>query len=173
MWSLHFSVVKRYRDYEIALGKRIKTLRKDKKLSQGELAYPAEVSQNQISRLENAKGGVTINSLIAIAAALDCDPRELFDVGIKLELDRGKKISLLKRQPITPILKKVIATEFLATPKSVKEIAVYCELELKVDLRSHSISGALKRLADKKLVKRISAQKKGDFLYLKGKENLL
>ncbi|MBB6611794.1 transcriptional regulator [Pontibacter sp. Tf4] len=159
--------MKRHREYEKALGKKIKLLREDKKLSQGELGYLAGVSQNQISRLENAKGGVTVYSLISIAAALGCDPSELIKVDVKLEFDKGKKLSLIKRLPITPTLRKVLASDFLLTPRSIKEIVEYCESELNVALRSGSISGALKRLAEKGLVHRLPAPKKGDFLYQK------
>lgn len=63
----------------IALGKRIRTLRLEKGMSQTELAFETDKDRSTIVRVESAKMNITIDLLFSIAKALKVHPRELFN----------------------------------------------------------------------------------------------
>lgn len=65
------------------IGLRIKELRKNKGLSQEELAEKAETSPNYLSRMERGTENPTIDMLIKISRAMDVEMRETFDFGHK------------------------------------------------------------------------------------------
>lgn len=54
----------------MSIGDRIRTARRDKKLSQGELAKLAKVGQSTVSDLENNKKGTSAENMEAIASVL-------------------------------------------------------------------------------------------------------
>ena len=60
------------------LGKHIKQLRKDKNLSQEQLAYAADVSLSQISRIEVGKHNTSFSTLTAICKAFNITLNEFF-----------------------------------------------------------------------------------------------
>lgn len=61
------------------LAKKIKKIRKEKKISQEELAYKSNLSLSQIARIETARINPTISTLFKIIRALEISPKELFD----------------------------------------------------------------------------------------------
>ncbi|MBI5588569.1 MAG: helix-turn-helix transcriptional regulator [Deltaproteobacteria bacterium] len=77
------------------LGLRIKELRKNKGLSQEELAEKAATSPNYLSRMERGTENPTLAMLIKISRALDVDMWELFEFGHG-ESMRELKESLVK-----------------------------------------------------------------------------
>ncbi len=64
-------------DYHILLGKRIKKLRDERKLSQTEFADLCDIERGNMSRLENGKVEVKRSTLVKIAKALDMKVWEL------------------------------------------------------------------------------------------------
>lgn len=60
-------------DY-VALGKRIKKLRKDRKMSQEKLAERIDVSTPHMSNIENGKTKFSLQVLVDLANALDTTP---------------------------------------------------------------------------------------------------
>jgi transcriptional regulator with XRE-family HTH domain len=66
-------------DFLILLGNRIKTLRKEKAVSQRELAYKIGMEKSNLSVIENGKSNPQILTLLKIAAALEVKPNVLFD----------------------------------------------------------------------------------------------
>jgi len=54
-------------------------MRKKKKVSQEELAFAAEVSISQISRIERGLINPTLSTLFLLASALNMDMKELCD----------------------------------------------------------------------------------------------
>lgn len=66
----------------IAVGKRIKKLRKGKKLSQHELATKCEVDRAKISTMENAKEDFMFTTFLEICKGLEVEPRDLLDFKI-------------------------------------------------------------------------------------------
>ena len=59
------------------VGNKIQTLRKEKGLSQEELACDAKVSRSTISMIETAQNDITLSKIKRIARALDAEPYEL------------------------------------------------------------------------------------------------
>ena len=63
----------------ILLGKRIKKLRKEKKISQAQLSFEADIQISQISRIERGLINTSVLSLNNISKTLDINLKELFD----------------------------------------------------------------------------------------------
>ena len=61
------------------IGKRVRDLRTDKRLSQGELAQRARVARNTVSRIETGHLTPTVTMAAKLASALDVDLGELFE----------------------------------------------------------------------------------------------
>ena len=68
-------------DIKKLLGERIRHLRKDKNISQFELAEKMGVDERQVRRIENGEGklGTTIVIIYDVTKALDMTLKELFD----------------------------------------------------------------------------------------------
>ena len=64
--------------YLIALGKRIKEIRLQKKISQTEIAYRCGFDKSNYNTIESGKRNVTITSLLKISKALDVPLIDLF-----------------------------------------------------------------------------------------------
>ncbi len=62
-----------------AFGKKIKTLRKSKGLSQYNLAFEANIDRSQVIAIENGTGNPTISTIYALAEALRIKPKELLE----------------------------------------------------------------------------------------------
>ena len=65
--------------YLVALGKRIKELRLQKKISQTEIAYRCGFDKSNYNTIESGKRNPTITSLLKIAKALDIQLIEFFN----------------------------------------------------------------------------------------------
>ena len=66
------------KQYLIALGKRIKEIRLQKKISQTEIAYRCGFDKGNYNTIEAGKRNVTITSLLKISKALDVALIDLF-----------------------------------------------------------------------------------------------
>jgi transcriptional regulator with XRE-family HTH domain len=60
------------------LGARIKEVRKIKKMSQEQLAYSADISLSQLSRIESGKHNTSISSISAMCKAFNITLMEFF-----------------------------------------------------------------------------------------------
>ncbi len=69
--------------YIIEIGKRIRALRKEKKLTQLDLAIRSGIDERQVQRLERGHTSATLKTLIKISKGLDIDFIELFNFPIK------------------------------------------------------------------------------------------
>ncbi|EHL10869.1 hypothetical protein HMPREF9624_01016 [Oribacterium asaccharolyticum ACB7] len=61
------------------VGKRIKTLRNEKKLSQEKLAFKADIDRTYLAGAEQGKRNISLKSLEKIVTALDCSFEEFFE----------------------------------------------------------------------------------------------
>ncbi len=157
----------RYIDFEKAIGKKFKELRERRGLTQEGLAELAGVNQNQISRLENATFGTTITTIISVAVALGYEPKELLNVDEALPLNSDFGSVNKQKMPTTKVLIRLLDTNFLNSPRSVKQIADECRVKFGLELKSAAISGALIKLHERKILKRFPASQKGRYLYQK------
>lgn len=62
-----------------ALGKKIKTLREAKGLSQYAFSDESGVSRSQIIRLENGELNCTLGTLLTLAHTLEVEPKDLLE----------------------------------------------------------------------------------------------
>jgi transcriptional regulator with XRE-family HTH domain len=69
----------REEDFIKKFGKHLSEMRKERKLSQEELAFKCELEYSQISRIERGIINTSISNLYKIAKALDIEPKELLD----------------------------------------------------------------------------------------------
>jgi transcriptional regulator with XRE-family HTH domain len=61
-------------------GQNIRHFRKQKRLSQEELAFRAHIDRAYLSQVENGKRNITLLVLAELASALDVEPAELLVV---------------------------------------------------------------------------------------------
>jgi transcriptional regulator with XRE-family HTH domain len=59
-------------------GKHLRTMRRNKNLTQEDLAVKAGVSISQVARIESGKLNTTISTIVSLARALDVEPGDLF-----------------------------------------------------------------------------------------------
>ena len=62
-----------------AFGSNLRKIRKEKKISQAELAFRCKMEISQIGRIERGIINTSISSIFTIAESLDIAPRDLFD----------------------------------------------------------------------------------------------
>ena len=65
--------------YRRQVGINVGAIREEKGLSQADLAVRADVDRSYISRLENARGNLSLDKLVSIAYGLDVPITALFD----------------------------------------------------------------------------------------------
>jgi transcriptional regulator with XRE-family HTH domain len=62
-----------------AFGKNIRKIRKEKGISQEQLAFDTDMELRQIGRIERGEINTGIKSVFIIAKALSVSPKDLFD----------------------------------------------------------------------------------------------
>lgn len=97
------------------LGKRIKELRKNKRLSQEKLSEMIDIAQNTLSGIENGDNFCTAETLEKIITALEIEPVELFDFGhhkdndtLLIEINKMLKNTPEKIPEVYKIIKAII-----------------------------------------------------------------
>jgi len=65
-------------DIKLLLGKRIKELRKERNLTQEELAEKMNIDQRNLSKIECGNNFITAETLSKLLLALEVEPHELF-----------------------------------------------------------------------------------------------
>lgn len=88
---------------ERQIGGRITEFRKERGLTQAQLAERVDVATETISRLERGSSIPSVKTLCAISSALDVDLRDFFEVNLRRrgsktasDIELGKVIALLK-----------------------------------------------------------------------------
>ena len=66
------------KDILVRFGLRVKELRKEKKLSQEELSFKADLHRTYIGMIERAEKNITLINIEKISKALDVDIKKLF-----------------------------------------------------------------------------------------------
>ena len=66
-------------DIKLKIGSRIRELRKKIKLSQGALAYKAEVDRTYMTDVENGRRNLSVEILEKIIIALEISMKDFFD----------------------------------------------------------------------------------------------
>ena len=68
-----------HKPFILLLGKQIKKLRKEKSLTQQELAYKCDMEKSNLIRIESGRTNPTTKTLKTIADALDLKVKDFFD----------------------------------------------------------------------------------------------
>lgn len=68
-----------HKHFILLLGKQIKKLRKEKSLTQQELAYKCDMEKSNLIRIESGRTNPTTKTLKTIADALDLKVKDFFD----------------------------------------------------------------------------------------------
>ena len=80
----------RHRDFIIALGKKIREIRKSKGLSQQKLANLSNLELSQINRIELGIINTSVSHMLSISEALGMAPKQLLDFELKKK-ETGKR----------------------------------------------------------------------------------
>jgi transcriptional regulator with XRE-family HTH domain len=161
-------VKKRDIEFEKAVGTKVRELRGRLGWSQKQLADIANIEQNQVQRVENAKNTTTLAILTAIAKALGQQPFELLRTEHQVRVNTNFDVLARRKSPeTTKHIHKIVKSSFLNSPRSVNDIVKYCKDRFNVKMPSSATSGILKTLVDNKILKRTPANIKGRFLYQK------
>ena len=94
-------------DIKLLLGKRIKELRKERNLTQEELAEKMNIDQRNLSKIECGNNFITAETLSKILKTLDIEARELFDFNHK------KDREVLKQELLQSIIHETVDIELL------------------------------------------------------------
>lgn len=100
---------------KMEVGLNVKNIRKKKGLKQNDLVKkmnPEPISVNTLSRIETGRSNYSIDVLFRIAAVLNCDVSDFFDV----EEKRPLKITIVEGDP-KDFIKKIVKEEILKISK--------------------------------------------------------
>jgi transcriptional regulator with XRE-family HTH domain len=78
----------------ITMGNKLRDIRKEKKMTQEDVADKAGIAVSQVGRIERGKLNPSISTIFVIALALDVEPKDLFDFAesfVKKKADSKKK----------------------------------------------------------------------------------
>ncbi|SDI14211.1 Helix-turn-helix [Alteribacillus persepolensis] len=78
-------------DINKAIGKRINYYRKQKRMTQEELAEKADLSKSYVSQMEAGKKNITTKTIYEIAQALRINPRFLFEKTDEIQISEDEK----------------------------------------------------------------------------------
>ena len=73
-----FVVYQRHEEFIFAFGKNLRKIRLAKGISQEDLADKADLTLNQVGRIERGVINTSISMVYSLAAALEIDPPDLF-----------------------------------------------------------------------------------------------
>jgi len=68
-----------------AFADQLKKVRKQKKMTQEDLAYQSDLSLSQIARIETARINPTLSTVFKIARTMEVELKELFDFELEKE----------------------------------------------------------------------------------------
>jgi transcriptional regulator with XRE-family HTH domain len=158
-------VITKEKEFELAFGHNIRTLREGKNWSQEDLAFLVGVDGNQISRVEMGKHSPTLRTILAISKALGKHPKILFDIEASIDLG-AVSIPDGKRRPKTKeVLLKLIETNFFETPQSVESVALHCQKSFHIKPLKPAISAILKDFVERKKLTRSKNSNGRGFVY--------
>ena len=117
----------------MSIGERISTLRKERSLSQGQLADALEVSRQAVSKWENDQASPDTIKLIKLAEVLDTEV-EYLATGRKpvyeeppIVLNMVKKVDKVVEKVVEkPVIKRVVRVKYLRNPLEFIAVGAVC-----------------------------------------------
>lgn len=119
----------------MSIGERITELRKERSLSQGQLAEALEVSRQAVSKWENDQAAPDTIKLIKLAEVLDTEV-EYLATGRKpvyeeapIVLNMVKKVDKVVEKVVEkPVIKRVVRVKYLRNPLEFLALGIVCFL---------------------------------------------
>lgn len=119
----------------MSIGERISTLRKERNLSQGQLADTLEVSRQAVSKWENDQSSPDTIKLIRLAEVLDTEVEYLAS-GRKpvyeeppIVLNMVKKVDKVVEKVVEkPVIKRVVRVKYIRNPLEFFALGIICFL---------------------------------------------
>ena len=119
----------------MSIGERIAALRKERNLSQGQLADALEVSRQAVSKWENDQSSPDTIKLIRLAEVLDTE-MEYLASGRKpvyeeppIVLNMVKKVDKVVEKVVEkPVIKRVVRVKYLRNPLEFFALGIICFL---------------------------------------------
>lgn len=65
--------------YQKAVGKQVKSLRKEREMSQLDLASLCDLEKTSISRIENGRANITLKTALLLSKSLEVELKTLFE----------------------------------------------------------------------------------------------
>ena len=65
--------------YQKAVGERVKSLRKEREMSQLDLASSCDLEKTSISRIENGRANITLKTALLLSKSLEVELKTLFE----------------------------------------------------------------------------------------------
>jgi transcriptional regulator with XRE-family HTH domain len=151
-------------EYQKAFGERVRNLREEVGWTQIDLSIHSQVSEYQISVIENGHVGANLQTIKSIAAALGKRPSELLDFKFPIKLNTNFPKKTKSQSGTTSNINKLVGENFFKHARSVKEVIDRCYEKFGVRQRSTDTSGALLQLVKKQVLK-IAKSTDGKNLY--------
>ena len=116
----------------MSIGERISTLRKERSMSQGQLADALEVSRQAVSKWENDQASPDTIKLIKLAEVLDTEVEYLatgrkpvYEHTIILNMVK-KEDKILEKVVEKPVIKRVVRVKYLRNPLEFVALGIVC-----------------------------------------------
>lgn len=116
----------------MSIGERISTLRKERSMSQGQLADALEVSRQAVSKWENDQASPDTIKLIKLAEVLDTEV-EYLATGRKPVYEHPIILNMVKKEDKIvekvvekPVLKRVVRVKYLRNPLEFVALGIVC-----------------------------------------------
>lgn len=116
----------------MSIGERISTLRKERSMSQGQLADALEVSRQAVSKWENDQTSPDTIKLIKLAEVLDTEV-EYLATGRKPVYEHPIILNMVKKEDKIvekvvekPVLKRVVRVKYLRNPLEFVVLGIVC-----------------------------------------------
>lgn len=167
LWQ--FSLVDRDIKLEKSIGEKIKELREALGWSQEYLADVAGTGKKQIQRTEAGEYSPRFKTLTGIAKALGRQPWEICKVDYQVKVNTDLRPGTRKSPGPASFVHRLVESNFLDSPRAVKDVVQEVEVRYEVSFKSSAVSGVLKNLVEQKALKRLNAEIKGRFVYQKPK----
>ena len=116
----------------MSIGERISTLRKERSMSQGQLADALDVSRQAVSKWENDQASPDTIKLIKLAEVLDTEVEYLatgrkpvYEHPIILNMVK-KEDKILEKVVEKPVIKRVVRVKYLRNPLEFVALGIVC-----------------------------------------------
>lgn len=152
------------REYQAAFGKKVRAERGKHEWTQRDLAAASNVSEGQISAIENGLESPRLHTLKAIALALGRMPSDMLEFPFDLKPNKSFPRSPHRKTGVTAAIKTLFDEGFFRIPRSVNDVLEQCKKKQNRELKSAETSGVLLQLVKAKQLKKIKAGTRNQYV---------